>query len=901
MKEHFSSRVTKLLVILALAIVASVMFVIVGCDGGEKEPTHTVHSWVADSSKTNIAPTCTTDGVDYFICSECGMTSTEPVPATGHTWDSDGTKGKPATCTEDGWFFYRECTECGYVDASDRMAATGHTLDFADVTINAPFCTTDGSITGKCVDCGESITLQADEIDTSANGNLVNYSWTAAKTKEKAANAAAEKGEKFDYNLGEKEEDAKFLQALDHEYFYDNVYSCVAKFTDDDKTIFGDNAAENPSKYYYDYCTRCKTAFEVKAHTAPDDAVPCKDAADKVPAGYTAPDKGRENEYAAAGSNYSYKCVKCQNYIAKIDHSMQVMEKVGENEYGEDIFEPAPEGTVLDCRYYSVCEWCGKVEVAKAHTYPTAGDTAHLRNCAHGDICTVCGDELNTALPHNFDGKDGVFDNHTGNTTATCTENGYTYTYCTMCKARDEAGEAVEWVEEVNYTEDVVYAHHGTWVLEYAPTSPLTSDTTVFNCVTGYKIRQVCKDCGEPRVESRPTVYSDKEMKKVVKNSDLTKTTATVANPFDQHVADSYTYYELTAGKTYYIAGANGKAQAVNSTNFSMRYVVEAGKISNREWTDNDGYYLATQVAPKDHALAEVDTKEYTTAQYKEYVAPNCISGGNVLYKCSVCGTEIWQPKMDKDGNEIFDPTNHASKEQAPCAAHDKYMVGKTEYSYCVECDKGNHPLQYSITLKFTVANGVTGVTAPADVVYNVYGCWPEQYITEIDKDQIIEDLKLDEDKNFEFDFTNVKITLAETGEEIKWKDIGAPGANNTRFDDDVVISNVVATPKEAYTINFVSGSQLVTDGLLENAYQSDDAFAADRDDLGNQVVFADRAVYAITTDKTQRAPELSGYNLFFYTKEDGKAVTFSFSTYDFNDVEKDMTIYVVARARVNG
>lgn len=224
MKEHFSSRVTKLLVILALAIVASVMFVIVGCDGGEKEPTHTVHSWVADSSKTNIAPTCTTDGVDYFICSECGMTSTEPVPATGHTWDSDGTKGKPATCTEDGWFFYRECTECGYVDASDRMPATGHALNFADVTINAPTCTADGSLTGICANgCGETVTINADDIDLGKN--VIGYTDELAQDKEDAANEAAEEGEEVDYNIGyaDKEETVStFLQKLNHAYQYGN-------------------------------------------------------------------------------------------------------------------------------------------------------------------------------------------------------------------------------------------------------------------------------------------------------------------------------------------------------------------------------------------------------------------------------------------------------------------------------------------------------------------------------------------------------------------------------------------------------------------------------------------------------------------------------------------------------
>lgn len=850
MKEHFSSRVTKLLVILALAIVASVMFVIVGCGGNTG--THT-HTWVADSSKTNVTATCTTDGVNYFICSECGMTSTETIPATGHTWADNGAlQEEPATCTENG-YFYRLCEDCGYRETSSVIFATGHALNFADVTINAPTCTADGTISGTCANgCGETVTLSASEIKLGEN--LLGYTWEAAKAKEEAANDAAAKGEEVDYNLGTKETEAKFLKALGHDYATpatdkDHFHTCVTNYTN----MSFDEDATKVTDEYWNYCKRCGEKFEVEDHTVPEGAIPCQ---------------------AMAGQSYAYKCVECGKEIAPVSHSMQVMEKTGEDKYGDPIFEPAPSDAVLDCRYYSVCEWCGKVEVAKAHTYPTAGDTAHLRNCAHGDICTVCGDELNTALPHNSLGTDGKFGTHNGNTTATCTENGYKYVYCTMCKEREAAGETVEWVEDENYSiVETYYAAHK-YVQEADPIKPLQSDPDAVNCVTGAKFRDVCSVCGNVRVAERPTLYSDKELKNKVKDGT-----------------------NLGADTTYYYAEGD-KVKEVKGADFSWLYKSVA---NSEEWTDAEGYFLddTFKTQPKDHTLVQVDISKYTTEQYAQYKPQNCISGGNVLYKCSACDAEVWQPVMDARGNEIFDRTNHASKEKAPCAAHDTYVVDGKTYTYCVECDKGNHPLQYSITLKFKVADGVTGVTAPADVVYNVYGCWPEDYITSIDAAQIIADLNLGADKNFEYDFSSVKITLAETGAEITWDDIGKNDANNTRFDDNVVISNVVATPKVAYTIKFASAAGQPG---ITNVYDTDAFFSyTTGEGTVNNAALADRPVYKVTEDKSQAQPSNvfnnTAYDVTYYVLVDGKLEVINFATYDFNKVESDLTIYVVARA----
>ena len=185
MKEHFSSRVTKLLVILALAIVASVMFVIVGCDGGKDDTTVcTNHTWVADTTRSDIAATCDKDGVHYVVCSNCGMASSEVIQATGHHWKDDGAlQVEPATCTENG-YYYRLCEDCGYRETSSVIYAVGHMLDMNAVTVTPADCTTDGSITGACVNCQESITMKADEIVISGdNANVKNFDRDALEKK----------------------------------------------------------------------------------------------------------------------------------------------------------------------------------------------------------------------------------------------------------------------------------------------------------------------------------------------------------------------------------------------------------------------------------------------------------------------------------------------------------------------------------------------------------------------------------------------------------------------------------------------------------------------------------------------------------------------------------------------
>lgn len=141
MKGHIHSRIAKLLVVLALAVVASVMFVFVGCSSEcEHEKTHT----------ETVAATCTTAGSTKTVCDDCGETiKTEPIAALGHKWDEG--KVVAATCAAGGYTL-KTCTVCGAQQQTDLTEALPHA--WKNTTTVAPTCTTEGYTLQTCEACG---------------------------------------------------------------------------------------------------------------------------------------------------------------------------------------------------------------------------------------------------------------------------------------------------------------------------------------------------------------------------------------------------------------------------------------------------------------------------------------------------------------------------------------------------------------------------------------------------------------------------------------------------------------------------------------------------------------------------------------------------------------------------
>ena len=124
------------------------------CDGN-----HDVHK---HTPKTVTVPaSCTVDGMEYEVCSECGETIGTPtvIKAKGHTEVKD-IAVKP-TCTATGLTEGAHCSVCNtIIKKQEVIPATGHTSgDW--VVVTEPTADADGKRVKKCTVCG---TILSEEI-----------------------------------------------------------------------------------------------------------------------------------------------------------------------------------------------------------------------------------------------------------------------------------------------------------------------------------------------------------------------------------------------------------------------------------------------------------------------------------------------------------------------------------------------------------------------------------------------------------------------------------------------------------------------------------------------------------------------------------------------------------------
>ncbi len=117
------------------------------------------HTW--NDGEVILAPDCVNAGKKQIACNVCGSSSTEIIPALGHTEVTD--VAVAPTCTETGRTVGAHCSVCDTVTIAQQVvAATGHT----EVTDAAkdPTCTETGLTEGKhCSVCSE-ITVSQTEI-----------------------------------------------------------------------------------------------------------------------------------------------------------------------------------------------------------------------------------------------------------------------------------------------------------------------------------------------------------------------------------------------------------------------------------------------------------------------------------------------------------------------------------------------------------------------------------------------------------------------------------------------------------------------------------------------------------------------------------------------------------------
>lgn len=107
----------------------------------------TGHSYTS----TVVSPTCDKNGCTVYTCSNCGDTyEGEVVEATGHSWE---TVVQSVTCTRPG-FTKHICTICGGEETVEEMPALGHSFGGWSVA-KMPDCETEGSMCRQCSACQE--------------------------------------------------------------------------------------------------------------------------------------------------------------------------------------------------------------------------------------------------------------------------------------------------------------------------------------------------------------------------------------------------------------------------------------------------------------------------------------------------------------------------------------------------------------------------------------------------------------------------------------------------------------------------------------------------------------------------------------------------------------------------
>lgn len=102
-----------------------------------------------------VEPTCLEEGKATFVCSLCGESREDILPALGHK--EEEISAEAPTCTQDGKTAGVRCSVCGEIlEEQENVPALGHEIE--KVPDTAPTCTADGAVgETHCIICGEVI------------------------------------------------------------------------------------------------------------------------------------------------------------------------------------------------------------------------------------------------------------------------------------------------------------------------------------------------------------------------------------------------------------------------------------------------------------------------------------------------------------------------------------------------------------------------------------------------------------------------------------------------------------------------------------------------------------------------------------------------------------------------
>ncbi len=397
------------------------------------------------SSYTETKATCTTDGKKSGYCSVCKKTTTETIPATGHTVTNNASwiTIKEATCLKDGEK-QAKCAKCGQT-TTKTIPATGHT-EVVFKPAQAATCKAVGYTESKHCSVCKTVTVPAEEIPkadhTYGEWTAVNSATCAAAGIEKATCTVCkeEKTRTVDRLphtekaieavaatcttdgstagiectvCGAKVKEVEVIKALGHDYVEDKTVSKAATCTE--------------AGYYKGTCSRCnhvdEKALDALGHT--EEVI-----------------KGTEPDCTQSGISDGKKCTVCGEIT---------LEQATVEALGHDLVADPAKSTPATCtekgKDFLACSRCGYTEEKDVapleHTWGEWEEITAPTCDAQGlkrRVCSVC----NTVEDQNIDSLGGHEIVTLAGYEATCTEPGKTNgTHCQKCNTIFEAQEDI--------------------------------------------------------------------------------------------------------------------------------------------------------------------------------------------------------------------------------------------------------------------------------------------------------------------------------------------------------------------------------------------------------------------------------------------------------------------------
>lgn len=428
------------------------------------ESTKAPHSW--DNVEVTTPATCTADGERTYTCAVCSATKTEPVPATGHTYNQTKVEDKylvsAATCTAKA-VYYKSCV-CGvtgtatfehgeknpnnhtgqlgnwqantdehwkvYSCCQAQSDKAAHAWNEGEVTTPAT-CTTAGVKTYTCAVCSATKTKTI-----SASGHDLVHHEAKAATCTAVGWDAYDTCTRCDYTTYVEK------SALGHDFTvpkYDEIqhwYKCANCTATTEPVAHTDFTAWKADRSgHWHECSTCGYKTAVNAHTPDRDKATETTPQLCTECGYViAPATHPNHTWVfvaetpatcnAAGEREHYKCTCGRTsfkngdaYAINEDASVLTIEKNSANHTG-NIGEQWHSDSANHWQEYTCCH-------AKANVAAHSGGAA---TCTAQAVCQVCGKAYGPLAAHAWQ-------------PATCTAP----KTCTACHVTDGAALGHDW------------------------------------------------------------------------------------------------------------------------------------------------------------------------------------------------------------------------------------------------------------------------------------------------------------------------------------------------------------------------------------------------------------------------------------------------------------------------